>query len=134
MPCERRNVGADAALFRFGAEKVLPLPHRDHEARLAGLDGQAHAAVQVNHGTDIARGKFVGGNRLVNRRLHLLGRHGQFAKAHDVCGIQQAFDVFVHAEHGRPFVGRVAADAFKTAEAVLHRCAHKRDHAFAGGP
>ena len=55
QPRERCNIGTDAALLGFGAQKSLPLPDRDHETRFSGLDSQTHRAVKVDHRADVAR-------------------------------------------------------------------------------
>ena len=65
---ERSNVGADAAFLRFCAQKSGPLPHCDDQSRLAAIHDQVHGAVQINDRADIARGEFIGGDRLVNGR------------------------------------------------------------------
>ena len=133
QPRERSNIGADPALFRLGPQKRLPLPDRDHEAGLSGFDRHGHGAIEKNHRADVARRKFVGRNRFVDCRRRLLGGDRQLTKAHDVRRVHQSRHVFVQAKYGRALVGRVAADSFKHAEAVLHPGTQKRHNPFAGG-
>ena len=86
----------------------------------------------MNEATDIASRISVRSDELMNCRLHLLWIHRQLAEPDNVRRIEEAFDVFVDAKDRRSVVGRVAANAFKHAEAVLHGRADEGHNTFTG--
>src|SRR5262249_15908353 len=69
----------------------------------------------------------VRGDGLMNRINQDFLRPGEIAETDDLSGVEQALYMFLQTENGGTAFGRVAADAFKNAKAVMQAGIHGRN-------
>src|SRR3984893_7628878 len=129
---ERRNVGANAAFLCFITKESGPLPHRNDQPRFSAVDHQVHGAVQINHRADVACGKLIGSDRLVNGGNQRVASPGKVSETDDGGGVEPGVDVLFVSKSGWSAVRCVAANAFENAETIMQAGVDDGNSAFCG--
>src|SRR5665647_1566246 len=127
------HLGADAAPDALLAEVGAPRPHGDDRIHGRVHREDAHLPVPAeDQRADVAGLQAVGADHLVRGAHEFL----EAVRHRHVVELRRALEtpqMLAEAEHGRPFDGLVAADAFEDARAVVERVREDVDLGLAPG-